>query len=194
MRSSISAMSKKFISKVMLYTSIVAVSAQAAASSIEYNIAKGLAPLAKTQSIEVLQPFTGEFRVLGTKAYALDEQAKFSPIDFAVSWGAMAKADVAKQIQVQQYDRYLNWRIEKLPLPAPLAMQMVSNMHIIPANPTIAAQIQQVKAGDMLRLKGELVEVKDGDLVWRSSLSSTDVGDGACEVFRVSAIEWITAT
>ncbi len=49
-------------------------------------------------------------------------------------------------------------------------MQMVSNMHIIPANPEIAQQIKQVKRGDLVQLKGELVEIRDKDLVWLSSL------------------------
>jgi len=35
------------------------------------------------------------------------------------------------------------------------------------------------------------VEVRDKDLVWKSSLTPTDTGDGACEVFRVSSIKWI---
>ena len=70
-------------------------------------------------------------------------------------------------------------------------MQMVSNMHIIPANPQIAKQIKNVKRGDLVRMQGELVEVRDKDLVWKSSLTPTDTGDGACEVFRVSSIKWI---
>ncbi len=164
---------------------------QANASSIEYNIAKGLPPIAKDQSIAVLKPFQGEFRILGTKGYQLDEQAKFSPVDFAVSWGYMAAPDIAKQIQVRQYDRYLNWQIKKLPIAPEQAIQMVSNMHIIPASPDIAVQIQRVKPGDFVRLKGELVEIKDKNLVWRSSLSNTDVGDGACELFRVKSVQWL---
>ena len=76
-------------------------------------------------------------------------------------------------------------------MPKEQAMQMVSNMHIIPANPTIAKQIKNVKRGDLVRLKGDLVEIKDKDLVWTSSLTPTDTGDGACELFRVSSIEWI---
>ena len=78
-----------------------------------------------------------------------------------------------------------------MPVPKEQAMQMVSNMHIIPANPHIAKQIKNVKRGDLVRLKGELVEIKDKDLVWTSSLTPTDTGDGACELFRVSSIEWI---
>ena len=163
----------------------------ASTAGAEYNIAKGLAPSVKDQSIAVLQPFYGNFRILGSKVYADDAQAKFSPIDYAVSWGLFAEPEIARHITVNQYDRYLNWKIDRLPVPAEQAMQMVSNMHIIPANPQIAKHIQKVKRGDLVRLKGELVEVKDQDLVWTSSLTPTDTGDGACEVFRVSSIQWI---
>ena len=160
-------------------------------AAVERNIAKGLPPVLKSQSIEVLQPFKGDFRILGSKIYQDDAQAKFSPIDYAVSWGLFAEPEIARHITVNQYDRYLNWKIDRLPVPAEQAMQMVSNMHIIPANPQIAKDIQKVKRGDLVRLKGELVEVKDQDLVWTSSLTPTDTGDGACEVFRVSSIQWI---
>jgi len=85
----------------------------------------------------------------------------------------------------------LNWKMDKVPVPKEQAMQMVSNMHIIPANPQIAKAIKQVKRGDLVRLKGELVEVRDKNLVWRSSLTPTDTGEGACEVFRVNSIQWI---
>jgi coproporphyrinogen III oxidase-like Fe-S oxidoreductase len=108
-----------------------------------------------------------------------------------VSWGLFAEPEIARHITVNQYDRYLNWKIDRLPVPAEQAMQMVSNMHIIPANPEIAKQIKHVKRGDLVRLKGELVEIKDKDMVWTSSLTPTDTGDGACEVFRVSSIQWI---
>lgn len=157
----------------------------------EYNIAKGLPPALESQSIEVLQPFKGDFRILGSKVYTDDAQAKFSPIDYAVSWGLFAEPEIARTIKVNQYDRYLNWNMPQVPVPVEQAMQMVSNMHIVPANPEIAQQIKQVKRGDLVRLKGELVEIKDQDLVWRSSLTPTDIGDGACEVFRVNSIQWI---
>ncbi len=74
------------------------------ASSVEYNIAKGLAPIIQDQSISVLQPFKGDFRILGSKTYTDDEQAKFSPIDYAVSWGLFAEPEIARHISVNQYD------------------------------------------------------------------------------------------
>ncbi|MGX5699203.1 hypothetical protein ACWKWF_06330 [Acinetobacter kookii] len=177
----------------ILFSTLLAVSMLqvSASASVDYNIAKGLAPVSKQQSIRTLQSFKGDFRILGSKTYTSDEQAKFSPIDYAVSWGLFAEPEIARHISVNQYDRYLNWKIDRLPVPAEQAMQMVSNMHIIPANPQIAKQIKHVKRGDLVRLKGELVEIKDKNLVWTSSLTPTDTGDGACELFRVSSIEWI---
>ncbi|ENX49711.1 MAG TPA: hypothetical protein DIT34_09125 [Acinetobacter ursingii] len=162
-----------------------------ASTSSDYNIARGLAPAVKGQSVSVLKPFNGDFRILGSKQYRNDEQAKFSPIDFAVSYGLFAHPEIASQIKINQYDRYLNWSMQTLPVPPDQAMKLVSNMHIIPANPDIAKQITQVKRGDLVRLKGELVEVKDNNLVWTSSLAPGGVGDGACEVFRVHSIQWI---
>ena len=138
-----------------------------------------------------LRLLDGDFRILGFKTYSDDEQAKFSPIDYAVSWGLFAEPEIARHITVNQYDRYLNWKMDKVPVPAKQAMMMVSNMHIIPSSPEIAKKIKTVKRGDLVRLKGELVEIKDKDLVWTSSLTPADSGDGACEVFRVSSIQWI---
>ncbi|TCB43454.1 hypothetical protein E0H83_10380 [Acinetobacter terrestris] len=181
-------MTRQLLFSALLATSMLQVGASA---SVDYNIAKGLAPLSKDQSIKKLQTFKGDFRILGSKIYAHDQQAKFSPIDYAVSWGLFAEPEIARHISVNQYDRYLNWKIDRLPVPKEQAMQMVSNMHIIPANPQIAKQIKNVKRGDLVRLKGELVEIKDKDLVWTSSLTPTDTGDGACELFRVSSIQWI---
>ena len=181
------------MTRQLLFSALLASSMlqESASASVDYNIAKGLAPLSKDQSIKKLQTFKGDFRILGSKIYAHDQQAKFSPIDYAVSWGLFAEPEIARHISVNQYDRYLNWKIDRLPVPKEQAMQMVSNMHIIPANPQIAKQIKNVKRGDLVRLKGELVEIKDKDLVWTSSLTPTDTGDGACELFRVSSIQWI---
>lgn len=176
---------------ISLYMVAMIGHAHASNQGAEYNIANGLSPSVKDQSIAVLQPFYGNFRILGSKVYQDDEQAKFSPIDYAVSWGMFARPEIARKISVKQYDRFLNWKIDKLPVPANQAMQMVSNMHIIPANPKIAEQIKQVKRGDLVQLKGELVEIRDKDLVWKSSLTPTDTGEGACELFRVNSIQWI---
>lgn len=176
---------------LMLFCSGMVGIAVASSVSPEFRVAHGLLPIVKGQSVTSLQPYRGEFRILSTKRYTQDEQAKFSPVDYAVSWGTLAQSALADQIHARQYDRFLNWQLKTLPVAPQQAMQMVSNIHIIPANPKMAVQIQQVKKGDLVRLMGDLVEVRDQNLVWRSSLTRDDVGEGACELFRVKSIQWL---
>lgn len=179
---------------LVLCSLMCALPAYASQISADYNISRGLAPSVKGQSITTLQPYTGEFRILGTKQYKKDAQAKFSPVDYAVSWGILAHPQYAQQIYVRQYDRFLNWKLAILPVSPEQAMQMVSNIHIVPASPQIAQQIKSVKRGDLVKLNGDLVEIRDKKLVWRSSLKTDDVGEGACELFRVRSIEWLEKT
>ena len=156
----------------------------------QFNIAQGLAP-AQNQQVKVLEQFTGQFRILGRKDYKNDREAQFSPVDFAVSEGVLASRYFYPLIGVQQSNRYLTWRMNTLPMPAKKAMQLVSNIHIIPANPAIAAELKRVKQGDLVQLRGDLVEVDDNGWKWTSSLTRTDVGDGACELLRVQSIQWV---
>lgn len=191
-------MNKKLICAVLLALSAFQANAFQSTTSTKkvatnpaFNIANGLAPVDQQQKISVLEPFHGEFRILGSKEYTDDEQAKFSPIDYAVTRGLFTHPEIARQISINQYDRYLNWKMAKPPIPAQYATQLVSNMHIIPANPEIAQQIKKVKRGDLVRLKGDLVQVNDKDLVWKSALDWNGVGDGACKLIRVDSIQWL---
>lgn len=165
-------------------------SAQAQQTS-EFNIANGLAPASTDQKVSVLKPFSGEFRILGSKVYTDDAQARFSPIDYAVTRGLFTEPEIARQISINQYDRFLNWKMAKPPIAPKLATELVSNMHIIPANPEIAKVIKQVKRGDLVRIKGELVQVNAKDLVWKSALDWKGIGDGACKLIRVDSIQWV---
>jgi hypothetical protein len=65
-------------------------------------------------------------------------------------------------------------------------------MHIIPATPAIAKQCKSLRAGSLVHLRGDLVEATGPGIGrWRSSLSRTDTGNGACELFYVDEIEQI---
>jgi hypothetical protein len=64
-----------------------------------------------------------------------------------------------------------------------------ANMHMIPANGEIARQVKSIRAGNMVHLKGYLVEAtsKQG-FRWKSSLTRADTGGGACELILVESI------
>lgn len=175
---------------IMALFSCFSLSSSANRPAAQFNVAHGLAPTSN-QNIKVLEQFSGQFRILGRKDYNSDREAQFSPVDFAVSEGVLANRYYYPLIGVRQSNRYLTWRMAKLPIAPKQAMQLVSNIHIIPANPSIATELKRVKQGDLVQLRGDLVEVDDNGWKWTSSLSRNDVGDGACELLRVQSIHWV---
>lgn len=70
-----------------------------------------------------------------------------------------------------------------------LALHEFSNNHLIPSTPEIKNQILGLNKNDIVRITGYLVSV-DYDGIWlSSSMSRSDYGDHACEVFYVTKIE-----
>lgn len=140
-----------------------------------------------------LEPYRNEFRILARQDYHYDDGAKFSPVDFAVGMGVMTDPRIYKQFNIEQRNRWYYWRVDDYPIPHREIEINSANMHIVPANPTIAAQLKQVKPDDLVVLSGALIEISHSNgWRWRSSLSREDTGDGACELMRVDQIEWLS--
>ena len=63
-------------------------------------------------------------------------------------------------------------------------------MHIIPANDSIARQLDKVNEGQLVRFSGYLVNLERADgWLWQSSLTRNDTGGGACELVWVKEFE-----
>ncbi|HLM80976.1 MAG TPA: hypothetical protein VK335_03755 [Bryobacteraceae bacterium] len=130
-------------------------------------------------------------RVLHTESYWLDHGADLSPIDLAVGWGRMSDQSIVDQLEFWQGQRwYRYWpRKSKFPLSADDMNSHSANMHMIPANDGVKRSLKSVMAGNLVEMDGYLVQVDGPDgFTWRSSLSRTDTGAGACELFRVEKL------
>lgn len=130
-------------------------------------------------------------RVLHTESYWFDGGAALSPMDFAVGWGPMSDQAVVDQLEFWQGQRwYRYWPRKSRPPLSPDEMNSHSaNMHLIPADGNVKRALQSVAAGKIVELDGYLVQVDGpGGYTWRSSLSRTDTGNGACELMRVETV------
>ena len=58
-----------------------------------------------------------------------------------------------------------------------------ANVHVVPASENLKRALLRVEAGDIVQLRGYLVNIvgPDGER-WQSSLSRTDTGGGSCEL------------
>jgi hypothetical protein len=137
-----------------------------------------------------LEPFTIEATVLSKRRYRFDRESDLALVDLALGWGPMADPAVSRQIRVSQSDRWYYWRVSELPIPQREIEAHSANMHMIPATPEIEDRLEALRPGDAVRLKGYLVEARAPDgWRWRSSLSRTDTGAGACEVVWLEALD-----
>ena len=63
-------------------------------------------------------------------------------------------------------------------------------MHVIPANADVRRALEAAKAGNVITMRGRLVDVRGADgFTWNTSLRREDTGDGACELFWADEIE-----
>ena len=143
-------------------------------------------------TVTPLAGFSLQARVLSREDYRLGREAAYAPTDLALGWGPMAAPGLAERLHVTQGDRWYRygWGPEGPPLPPRLIATHSANMHLIPADDTVARALAKVDADDVVRLDGWLVRI-DGDNGWRwqSSLRRDDQGDGACELVYVCSLQ-----
>ena len=129
-------------------------------------------------------------RVLHTKRYWAGG-ADLVPYDVALGWGPMSDQAVLDRLSVSQGNRFFfyEWQNEP-PIPEREIACHAANNHVIAANPQVAAVIRKLRAGQMVKLRGYLVNATRPDgFRWPTSLTRTDTGNGACELFYVEAAE-----
>ncbi len=142
----------------------------------------------------VLQPladFDIEARVLSRRDYAFDAGASLAPTDLALGWGRMSDSAVIDAMEIDQSARYFSYRWRSVPpIPPAEIVRSATNLHAIPADAVIARALARVRVGDVVELRGRLVEASRADgWRWRSSLSREDSGAGACELMLIESID-----
>jgi hypothetical protein len=141
--------------------------------------------------LEPLARFALDARVLHRKIYRYDQQAALVPVDLAVGWGAMSDQAVLDQLEISQSARFFwyEWQHQP-PIPRSEIVSHATNLHLIPSTPTIASRCKSLRTGELIHLDGVLVQATGPGIgTWRSSLSRTDDGNGACELVWVEELE-----
>jgi hypothetical protein len=142
----------------------------------------------------VVQPVAGytiEGLVLSKMRYRFDKGSSISPVDLALGWGSMAKAEVLGRLRVRQNDRFYFWSAEgSLPVPREDITQSSANVHLVFGSAEVEDVVDDVDPGEVIRLEGVLVNVTAPDgFEMRSSTVRDDTGGGACEVMWVDFAE-----
>lgn len=129
-------------------------------------------------------------RVLSREDYWLGDESDLAPVDLALGWGAMSDQAVLDRITITQGSR---WYFTRYELPAPIPDRAIinnsGNMHMIPSNSWVLKKLKELRRGDVVWLKGYLVDIDaDSGFYWRTSMRRDDTGNGSCEILYVENI------
>jgi hypothetical protein len=129
-------------------------------------------------------------RVLSREDYSWGNEADLSPVDLALGWGVMSDQAVLDRISIHQSSRWYYTRYElPAPIPDSAIIQNSGNMHMIPADKRILNKLKKIRRGDVVQLRGQLVDIDaDSGWRWRTSLKRDDTGGGSCEIVYVQNI------
>lgn len=133
--------------------------------------------------------------VLAATDYSRGPLADVAPHDFVLAWGPVAKPQNVHGVQVTQADRLFEWKATDQALfrnVGPKALRLaMANTTVIGATSDIQKLLGYVEAGDALRARGYLVDVKtrESSVFARSSIKRDDQGPGSSEIFYITSAE-----
>lgn len=131
-------------------------------------------------------------RVLSREDYRYDAGASLAPEDLALGWGRMSDSAVLAKITISQSNRFYYWHVDNFPIPRREIETSSANMHMIPSDDSVRRSLERVRAGQLVHLKGFLVDASRPDgWRWHTSMTRDDVGDGACELVYVESVDTV---
>lgn len=154
------------------------------------DVPRGLAlPAIGDATLTPLAGFSVDARVLGREDYRLGREADYSPTDLALGWGRMSEDAVLSRLAISQGGRWYRYRWQgDPPIPLDEIVRSSANMHMVPADDTIAAALKRIQPGQRVRIDGWLIRIDGENWRWRSSLTREDSGGGACELVYACAV------
>lgn len=139
--------------------------------------------------LSLLAEYTIDAVVKSKKKYS-DYPSQVSIYDLALAWGDLNSEEIDKYINYSQSNRWYYYRYSnESSVSQDYISKHSSNVHIIHKDDEILKEIKDIKENDRIKLEGYLVNVNFSNGPWKSSLTRSDTGNGACEIMYVTNVE-----
>lgn len=148
-------------------------------------------------SFEIIprKSFDVEARIIDAEHYYLDRKAWLSPMDIVIGWNNLSDESVYQLVDFSLSDRQYSWKNNSPTVDNDEIKRSTANISIIPADNTIADQLDMLKIGQVVQLQGHLVDVeRTMHWKWKTSLSREDSGAKAGEVLFLESLEIVEPT
>jgi hypothetical protein len=131
--------------------------------------------------------------------FTIYKSEKTFPVDLCLLWGSNAQRQVFS-MQGVSFSQDCRWCWVRWDKDVGFDLNELSNNHLLISDPLLEKKIKDFHAGDQVRIRGKLVNVKAKllgkggnydfrEITWNTSTTRTDHGAGACEVIYVEEAE-----
>lgn len=119
-----------------------------------------------------------------------DYPSQISKYDIAIAWGDLNKEKYDEHIKYTQGSRWYYYNYSgDFPKDGDFIASNSANVHLVHSNQEILDKLKKIRRNDYVSIEGYLIEAIFPNGPWRSSLSRTDTGNGACEILYVIKID-----
>lgn len=119
-----------------------------------------------------------------------DYPSQISKYDIAIAWGDLNKEKNDEHIKYTQGSRWYYYNYSgDFPKDGDFIASNSANVHLVHSNQEILDKLKKIRRNDYVSIEGYLIEAIFPNGPWRSSLSRTDTGNGACEILYVIKID-----
>jgi hypothetical protein len=109
-------------------------------------------------------------RVLANKKYWFDDKTNLAPFDFVLGWNQLSDERILNQVKTPIKNRDFSIDVIRPPLTLHEIRQQILFMHAIPANEQVSEQLNSIRVGHIVTMRGYIVDINDrSSLIWRSS-------------------------
>jgi hypothetical protein len=117
--------------------------------------------------LTALAGFEAKARVLSVERYGRDRLARIAPLDLALGWDRLSDTTTFRGVDVAQTERRVVFKSWDPKLSDDEVAASVLNVHVIAANVEVEKELDRLRTGNIVQLRGWLVEAVSGD-GWRS--------------------------
>lgn len=120
-----------------------------------------------------------------------DFGSQVSKYDLGLAWGKVNNKKIDKYMKYRKANRGLHYIYSsKLPVGIAYVEEHICNLHAIHKDDKVLRRLDRIEKGDIVTLKGFLVDVDFSGATWSTSLIRTDTGYGGCEVMYIEEIQF----
>ena len=136
-----------------------------------------------------LRKIESKARVIDHKRYFFDAKSSYSPSDILVGWGDLSDERNLDHLHFSISNRMADIDFSRPPLPITQIYQQTAFWHLVPSNEAIDKEIKKIKKGNLVTIKGFIVDVESEVYYgWKSDLITNNNAQYPNTIIWVSEI------